>query len=108
MTQEALDKGTGCHGSDLSAGHETGARLQHRGCRLSARRSPTHAAANGFGVPLAADDKQALKVAAQLVRDAGFEPVIVGGLSTAQSFDTGHGIHGTMTASEVRAALGIK
>jgi hypothetical protein len=59
-------------------------------------------------VPLAADDKGALKVAVQLVRDAGFDPVVVGGLSSAKSFDMGHGIHGTMTASEVRTALGIK
>jgi predicted dinucleotide-binding enzyme len=43
-----------------------------------------------------------------LVRDAGFDPVVVGGLSSAKSFDMGHGIHGTMTASEVRTALGIK
>jgi len=61
-----------------------------------------------FGVPLAADDKDALKVASQLVRDAGFEPVIVGGLSSAQSFDLGHGVHGGMTAAEIRTALGLK
>jgi predicted dinucleotide-binding enzyme len=61
-----------------------------------------------FGVPLAADDQQALKLASQLVRDAGFEPVIVGGLASAQSFDLGHGVHGGMTAAEIRTALGLK
>lgn len=42
-----------------------------------------------IGVPLAADDHAALNVVAQLVRDAGFGPVIVGGLAEAKRFDVG-------------------
>jgi predicted dinucleotide-binding enzyme len=61
------------------------------------------------GIPVAGDDKAAVTVVAQMVKDAGFEPVIVGGLSTAKSFDAGTAIYGkALPASEVRAALGVK
>ena len=39
------------------------------------------------GIPLASDDQQALDVAAALVRDAGFEPVIVGPLARGKAFE---------------------
>jgi len=106
MTQEALQRGTGV----MDPIYLPGTRLVRAFSTVGAALLVPLAQRNGgrTGVPLASDDKEALKIAAQLVRDAGFDPVIVGGLSTAQSFDTGHGIHGTMTASEVRAALGIK
>ena len=38
-------------------------------------------------IPLAADDAEAMDVAVQLVRDAGFDPVVVGDLSRARYFD---------------------
>jgi 8-hydroxy-5-deazaflavin:NADPH oxidoreductase len=40
-------------------------------------------------IPIAGDDAEAVKVAADLVRDAGFEPVIVGGLAEARRFQRG-------------------
>jgi predicted dinucleotide-binding enzyme len=40
-----------------------------------------------LGVPLARDDAEAMQIAAQLVRDAGCEPVIVGNLAACKSFD---------------------
>jgi hypothetical protein len=106
MAQEALDKGTGVVDPMLLPGTRLVRAFNTTGAGyltpIAQRTGPT------FGVPLAADDQQALEVASQLVRDAGFEPVIVGGLSSARSFDLGHGVHGGMTASEIRAALGIK
>jgi predicted dinucleotide-binding enzyme len=60
------------------------------------------------GIPLAADDAEALKVAAGLVRDAGFDPVIVGDLSQAKRFDVGTTVYvKDMTANEIKAALGL-
>lgn len=41
------------------------------------------------GVPLAADDTDAREIAAGLVRDAGFDPVLAGPLSHAREFDVG-------------------
>src|SRR5438477_281944 len=41
------------------------------------------------GMPLAGDDKDALETAAKLVRDAGFDPVIVGPLARGKEFEPG-------------------
>ncbi|QBY50450.1 MULTISPECIES: NADPH-dependent F420 reductase [Cupriavidus] len=42
-----------------------------------------------IAVPIAGDDEAALQVAARLVRDAGFEPVVVGPLASADRFAPG-------------------
>ncbi|MGD0500637.1 MAG: NAD(P)-binding domain-containing protein [Bryobacteraceae bacterium] len=60
------------------------------------------------GVPLAADDASAMEVVAGLVRDAGFDPVLVGPLSRAREFDVGTPVYNTnMSGPEVRRALGL-
>jgi 8-hydroxy-5-deazaflavin:NADPH oxidoreductase len=62
-----------------------------------------------LGIPLASDDADALKIAAQLVTDAGFDPVLVGKLSRAREFDYGTPVYVRgMTASELRQSLGLK
>lgn len=67
-----------------------------------------HRSGERIGVPLAGDDAEALKVAERLVRDAGFEPVVVGGLARAKDFDVGTPVFGrAMTAAELRQALGL-
>lgn len=61
-----------------------------------------------IGVPIAGEDDEAIQIAAALVRDAGFEPVIVGSLERAIEFDRGTEVWVTgMTADEVREALGL-
>ena len=50
-----------------------------------------------------------MKIAAQLVSDAGFDPVPVGKLSRAREFDYGTPVYVRgMTAAELRQALGLK
>lgn len=62
-----------------------------------------------LGIPLAADDPEAMKIAAQLVSDAGFDPVPVGGLARAREFDVGTPVYVRgMTAAELRKALNLK
>ena len=62
-----------------------------------------------LGIPLAADDPEALRIAEQLVRDAGFDPVAVGGLARAREFDVGTPVYVRgMTAAELRKALKLK
>ena len=39
------------------------------------------------GIPLASDDAEALDTAAALVRDAGFDPVVVGPLARGKDFE---------------------
>jgi predicted dinucleotide-binding enzyme len=61
-----------------------------------------------LGVPLASDDAQALQVAAQLVRDSGCDPVIVGDLASGKRFErTGPGFRANTTAAELRRLLGL-
>ncbi len=68
----------------------------------------SHRAGDLIAIPLASDDPAAMKQAAALVRDAGFDPVNVGDLSQARRFDVGSAVYvKLMTAKELRAALGL-
>lgn len=71
-------------------------------------RSQAHRAGERVGIPLAADDVAALKVATRLVQEAGFEPVVVGPLARAREFDVGAPVYGkALTAAQLRKGLGI-
>ena len=48
-----------------------------------------HRHGHEVGIPLAGDDRAALDVAAQLARDAGFDPVVVGALARGKEFEPG-------------------
>jgi 8-hydroxy-5-deazaflavin:NADPH oxidoreductase len=61
-----------------------------------------------YAIPLAGDDAEALRVAQRLVRDAGFDPVVVGGLATAKQFDVDTPVYvKLLTAAQVRKALNV-
>lgn len=65
-----------------------------------------HRAGPRVGIPLASDDAGALQIAAALVSDAGFDPVIVGPLNRSREFDMGMPVYDTgMSGPEVREAL---
>ena len=70
--------------------------------------SEAHRAGEKIGVPIAGDDAEALKVAAKLVRDAGFEPVAVP-LARAREFaPPGPLFRLALPVSELKTRLGIK
>jgi 8-hydroxy-5-deazaflavin:NADPH oxidoreductase len=76
---------------------------------FKALESEAHRVGERIGVPLASDDTEALQVAAGLVRDAGFAPVVVGPLETAKRFDVGSAVwNSNLGAAEVAKALGVK
>jgi len=53
------------------------------------------------------DDAKALEIAQRLVRDAGFDPVVVGSLARTRDFDLGQPLAlSQFTAAEFRAKLG--
>jgi predicted dinucleotide-binding enzyme len=106
MAVAAREKGTGV----ASAEFLPGARLVRafNAVGYGKLQSEHHREGPRIAIALAADDKQALEVAMRLVRDAGFEPVFVGGLATAKSFDVGSPVFGkALTADELRKALNI-
>ncbi len=62
-----------------------------------------------LAIPIAGDDPAAVRVAAGLVRDAGFDPVVVGKLAAASRFQMGApGFHQEVTAAELRQKLSLK
>jgi predicted dinucleotide-binding enzyme len=61
-----------------------------------------------LAIPIAGDDPNALQLASQLVRDAGFEPVVVGKLADASKFQQGGPGYGqNVTAAELKRTLSL-
>jgi predicted dinucleotide-binding enzyme len=61
-----------------------------------------------LAVPIAGDDPEAVKVAASLVRDAGFDPVVVGKLADAKLFQRGGPGYGQqVSAAELKQKLSL-
>jgi len=62
-----------------------------------------------LAIPIAGDDAEAVKIAAGLVRDAGFDPVVVGKLADASRFQMGApGFGQQVTAAELKQKLSLK
>jgi len=62
-----------------------------------------------LAVPIAGDDPDAVQMAAALVRDAGFDPVLVGKLAEAARFQRGApGYNQPVTAAELKQKLSLK
>ena len=106
MAAEMRAKGTGVASAELLPGVRLVRAFNCVG--WNSMRTEAHRAGEKLAIPLAADDQAALKVAVGLVQDAGFEPVVVGGLARAKEFDVGTPIFGkAVTAKELRAILGL-
>jgi predicted dinucleotide-binding enzyme len=54
------------------------------------------------GMPIAADDEQAVAVASPLIRDIGYEPVLIGGLEKGRHLVPGSALAGERSPEEVR------
>lgn len=63
-------------------------------------------AGNPVGVPIAGDDSQAIAVAQSLIREIGFEPVLVGGLDKGKYLVPGTPLAGEHTPAEIRQIAG--
>lgn len=67
-----------------------------------ARMATAHEQPGKIGMPIAGNDKQAIEVASRLVRDIGYEPVLVGGLAMGRHLIPGTPLAGERTAEEIR------
>jgi predicted dinucleotide-binding enzyme len=54
------------------------------------------------GVPIAGDDPHALDIASSLIREIGFDPVVIGGLAMGKYLVPGTPLGGEHTAAEIR------
>jgi 8-hydroxy-5-deazaflavin:NADPH oxidoreductase len=101
IAKEARETGIGM----TSAKYLAGARIVRAFNTLNYRRlaSASNRPEGRIGIPMAGDDKDALAIASALVRDAGFDPVIIGPLEWAKDFAQGAPLYGQeITAQEMQ------
>ena len=55
-----------------------------------------------MGLPIAGDDKEAIEVASTLIRETGYEPVLVGGLEMGKFLMPGTPLSGERSPEDVR------
>jgi predicted dinucleotide-binding enzyme len=59
-----------------------------------------------IAIPIGGDDAAAIAIAERLVRDSGFDPVMVGTLAETRQFDLGQPLaQGNLSAAELRARM---
>jgi 8-hydroxy-5-deazaflavin:NADPH oxidoreductase len=101
IAKEARENGIGI----TSAKYLAGARIVRAFNTLNYRTLARNANRPGsrMAIPLAGNDKEALAIASTLVRNAGFDPVIVGSLEQAKYFAQGGPLYGQeITAQEMQ------
>lgn len=101
ISKEARENGIGM----TLAKYLAGARIVRAFNTLNYRRlaNASNRPEGRIGIPMAGDDKDALAVASSLVRDAGFDPVIIGSLERAKDFAQGAPLYGQeITAQEMQ------
>ncbi len=101
ITTEAKQEGIGV----TSAKYLPGARIVRAFNSMSYRFFASEANRSGdrMAIPIAGDDKDALTIASTLVRDAGFDPVVIGPLARAKDFAQGAPLYNQqLTAAEMR------
>lgn len=106
MAYDALKRGTGV----TSAEFFPTVRLVRAYNSISYKSITTQAHREGdlMAIPMAGDDEEAVRVAIKLIKDSGFDPVLVGGLSTAKSFDNKSSMYGFQgNAQEMRKGFGL-
>ncbi len=106
ITKEADTNGIGVTSQKYLAGTRLVRAFNTMGAAVFERQS--NRAGAKLAIPIAGDDREAIQVAEELVRDAGFDPVLVGGLDSARKFQQrSPGVYGFQgTAAELRAKLG--
>ena len=68
----------------------------------AARMSTAHQDPGRVGMPIASDDAEAVEVASPLIRDIGYEPVLIGGLTKGKYLIPGTPLAGEHSPQEIR------
>jgi hypothetical protein len=68
----------------------------------AARMGQVHEEPGKVGMPISGDDKVALEVASRLIREIGFEPVLVGGVDKGKYLVPGTPLSGEHSPEEIR------
>ncbi len=95
----AREKGAGLASAELLPGARIVRAFNAIG---SARMGEAHRNPGAVGMPIAGDDAQAITTASRLVRDIGFEPVLIGPLAMGKYLMPGTPLAGERTADDIR------
>ena len=95
----AREKGAGLASAELLPG----ARIVRAFNAIGAARMGTaHEQPGRVGMPIAGDDVQAIALASRLIRDLGYEPVLIGGLAKGKYLMPGTPLAGEHSAADLR------
>lgn len=95
----ALEKGAGLASKELLPG----ARLVRAfNAIAAARMGAAYQEPGKVGMPIASDDSKAIEVASRLIRDVGYEPVLIGGLEKGKYLMPGQPFAGERSAEEIK------
>jgi predicted dinucleotide-binding enzyme len=95
----AREKGAGLASAELLPGARIVRAFNAVG---AARMGAAHTEPGRIGMPIAGDDKAAIEIASRLIRDIGFEPVLIGGLERGKFLMPGTPLAGERSPDEVR------
>ncbi|HEY5810770.1 MAG TPA: NADPH-dependent F420 reductase [Povalibacter sp.] len=95
----AREKGAGLASAELLPGTRIVRAFNAVG---AARMGTAHEQPGKVGMPIAGDDAQAIETASRLIRDIGYEPVLVGGLAMGKYLMPGTPLAGEHTPDEIR------
>jgi len=68
----------------------------------AARMGQAHELPGKIGMPIAGDDKEAIEAASRLIREIGYEPVLIGGLDKGKYLMPGTPLSGEHSPEEIR------
>lgn len=95
----AREKGAGLASAELLPG----ARIVRAFNAIGySRMGQAHEQPGRIGMPIAGDDAQAVELASRLIRDIGYEPVLIGGLAMGRHLMPGTPLAGEHTPQEIR------
>ena len=99
IAEWALEKGAGLASAELLPGARVVRAFNAVG---AARMGTAHQEPGRVGMPIAGDDAEAVAIASRLIRDIGYEPVLIGGLDKGRYLMPGTPLAGERSAEEIR------
>jgi len=106
LAQEATHDPRGCAGWDATHFPRSRWVKAFNTVYYKTLEAEAHRKGDLVGIPLAGDDPAALDVASTLVRDAGFDPVIVGELARGKELEPGTRVYNTgMSGKQLRGVF---
>ena len=102
----ALEKGVGLASAELLPGARI---VRAFNAIAAAKMGAAYQEPGKVGMPIASDDAQAVEIASRLIRDVGYEPVLIGGLEKGKYLMPGQPFAGERSAEEIRKIVaGLK